>query len=247
MSRFFVSSDFKGKEVVIDGAEAHHMVTVKRFKSGDKVSLFNGNGIECFGEIIDISVNEKSLGKTIRIDIERVAHTSNLEIETEITMAYSVPKGKRSELIIQKCSELGVRNLVPLIADRSIIRSNFSNKLEKWQKISIEASKQCGRNCTTNIFDVLKFDELETLIDKHDLSIIFSLDNENEGVKAILREYQDVDRILCIIGPEGGFTPMEIKKAVEFGCATAKLTPQVLRVETAVIAVASMLIYEYAL
>ena len=67
MSRFFVSSDFKGKEVFIDGVEAHHMVTVKRFKSGDRVSLFNGNGIECFGKIIDISVNEKSFEKTIRI------------------------------------------------------------------------------------------------------------------------------------------------------------------------------------
>ena len=179
--------------------------------------------------------------------IEKVEHT-NLEIGLEITMAFSVPKGKRSELVIQKCSELGVRNVVPLIAERSIIRTNFSNKFEKWQKITIEASKQCcGRNSITNILDVLKFDELQPLIDKHDLSIIFSLDNENEGIKAALREHKNANKVLCVIGPEGGFTPSEIIKAVEFGCTTAKLTPQVLRVETAVIAVASMLIYEYSL
>jgi len=246
MSRFFVSSDFKGKEVFIDGVEAHHMINVKRFKLGDRVSLFNGNGIECFGKIIDIFVNGKSSEKKVRIGIEKV-ECANIEIATEITMAFSVPKGKRSEIVVQKCSELGVKNLVPIIAERSIIRSNFDNKLEKWQKITIEASKQCGRNCTTNILDVLKFNALGSLIGKHDLSIMFSLDSKSRRLKDVIKEYQNVNSVLCIIGPEGGFTQSEIKKGEEFGCNFAKLTSQVLRIETAVIAVASMLIYEYAL
>lgn len=244
MHRFFVSSNFNDKVIWINGDEAHHMLTVRRVKIGDKVSLFNGMGEECVGEIVDILQEEKSYNKKAKINIKSVKNVDN-EIGIDITMAFSAPKGKRSEFIIQKCSELGVKRLVPLITERSVIRSNFGNKIEKWRKISVEASKQCGRNLITEISDVLPFESLDRLINPDEISIIFSSGNNISGLKKILKDSAAVTKILSIVGPEGGFSAAEIEKARKLGCNVARLTPQILRVETAVIAIAAMLIYEY--
>ncbi|MGR3219583.1 MAG: RsmE family RNA methyltransferase [Candidatus Anammoxibacter sp.] len=244
MSRFFVSSDFKTQNILIDGDEAHHMLTVKRFKVGDNVSLFNGMGEECVGEIIEVSQDEKSRNKSATINIE-TPESVNKEIGLDITIAFAVPKGKRSDLIVQKCSELGVKKLVPLVTERSVIRRNFGNKIEKWQKISLEASKQCGRNLVTEIADALPFDSLNTLINSHEISILFSNEDGFCGLKEILKCNAKIRNVLCVVGPEGGFSASEIVKAGEMGCEMSKLTPQILRVETAVITIAAMLVYEY--
>lgn len=246
MSRFFVSSGFNDKDIWIDGDEAHHMLTVKRLKVGDNISLFNGRGDECVGKIVDIFQEEKSHKKKAKINIKCVKSV-NKEIGIDITIAFSVPKGKRADLIIQKCSELGVKRLVPLITERSVIRSNFANKVEKWQKISIEASKQCGRNLITEICNVLPFESLDRLINSNEISIIFSDGNGFHGLKKILKNNGEIKGVLCVIGPEGGFSVAEIEKAKEMGFNVAKLTPQILRAETAVITVAAILVYEFTL
>ncbi|MGR3319198.1 MAG: RsmE family RNA methyltransferase [Candidatus Anammoxibacter sp.] len=244
MSRFFVSSDFKTQNILIDGDEAHHMLTVKRLKVGNSVSLFNGMGDECVGRIIEVFQDAKSHKKKAKINIGDAKNVNN-EIGLEITIAFSAPKGKRADLVIQKCSELGVKKLVPLITERSVIRRNFGSKVEKWRKISVEASKQCGRNLVTEISEVLPFESLNLLINAHETSIIFSNEDGFHGLKEILKCNAEIKNVLCLVGPEGGFSAPEIAKAKDMGCKMAKLTPQTLRVETAVIAIAAMLVYEY--
>lgn len=244
MHRYYIPCDLNNKIMLIDGDEAHHMLTVKRLKKGDIFLLFNGEGFECTAEIIDIIYDPKTQRKKARISINDVKEVSK-EIDVNITLAFSVPKGKRAEFIIQKCAELGVRKVVPIISTRSIIRSNFEKKIEKWGKISIEASKQCGRNLIMEICDVLPFGSLEKLINDNQISLIFSNENESQGLKRILEQNKKVSNILSIVGPEGGFSHTEISKAKEIGCKVAKLTPQILRVETAIIAITAMLIYEY--
>lgn len=230
----------------INGDEAHHMLTVKRLKAGDKISLFNGRGEECVGEIVDILQEERLHTKKAKINIKSVKSV-NKEIGIDITIAFSAPKGKRADLIIQKCSELGVKKLVPLITERSVIRTNFATKVEKWRKISIEASKQCGRNLITDISNVLPFESLGHLANSHEISIIFSNESGFHGLKEILKNNSKIKDVLCVIGPEGGVSAAEIEKAKEMGFNVAKLTPQILRVETSVITIAAILVYEYAL
>ena len=244
MSRFFVSSDFKTRNILIDGDEAHHMLTVKRLKVGDNVSLFNGRGMECVGKIIEVFQDEKTHKKKAKVNIENAKIVNN-EIGLEITIAFAVPKGKRADLVIQKCSELGVKTLVPLITERSVIRKNYGSKVEKWRKISVEASKQCGRNLVTGVSDALHFESLNLLIKSHETSILFSNEDGFYGLKEILKCNAGIKNVLCIVGPEGGFSVSEIEEAREMGCNMSKLTPQTLRVETAVIAIAAMLVYEY--
>lgn len=244
MDRFFVSSDFNEKEIWINGEEAHHMLNVKRHKAGDSVILFNGEGAECVGEIHEVCHERMPHNKKARISIKSTKNV-NKEIGFEITVAVSVPKGKRSDFIIQKCSELGVKEIIPIITERCVVKVDSGHKLEKWKRIAVEASKQCGRNMITEISDVMPFQSLIDMIRSFELSIIFSNNETAKGTKEIFKKASGIKNVLCIIGPEGGFSTAEIEQAQNAGCKIAILTPQVLRVETAVIAVVSMLIYEY--
>ncbi len=247
MRRFFVPDDFQETEVWAHGDEARHMVTVMRLKPGDSVALFNGKGSECVGEIVESVQNRKSAGKSVKIRISDVAAV-NREIGLDIFVAVSAPKGKRAEVIIQKCSELGVKSVIPLNTERCVAKADSGSKLDKWRRIATEASKQCGRNKVTEITDVYSIEALGTLISACDLSIIFCAGSNNvEGIKNILVENPGIKSVLCMIGPEGGFAESEIEEAMQSGCRAAKLTPQILRVETAVIAAVSMIIYQYAI
>lgn len=246
MDRFFIPIKFDSDVIQVSNDEAHHMLSVKRHKEGDKVILFNGAGDECIGEIINTFIDQASHKKIADISILSVGKVDK-EVGVGITVAFSVPKGKRADLIVQKCSELGVLNLVPLSTERGIVKSGSGNKLEKWRRIAIEASKQCGRNIVTEVTDFISFDSIEKLISTHKLSLIFDKQEHYPGIKNVLKNNISANTILCIIGPEGGFSEKEMEKAQNYGCLATKLTPQILRVETATIAAVAMVVYEFSL
>lgn len=237
---------FDNKEIFIGDDEAHHMLDVKRHKVSDEVLLFNGDGDECVCKIIDIEHDQTSHKRIAKVAVRSVKRV-NKEIGLNITVAFSVPKGKRSDLIIQKCSELGVKRLVPLNSERSVVKNNSNHKLEKWQRIAVETSKQCGRNIVTEIAKEMLFKSVHSLVQSHQLSLIFDNSDSHKGIKEILQNSTDVDSVLAIIGPEGGFSNVEIENALNWGCKGTRLTPQILRVETAAIAAVSMLVYEFSL
>lgn len=247
MERYFVPFEPDVKEIWINGAEAHHMLDVKRLRINDKVLLFNGIGYECSGYIDAIYQERGSYQKRIKIHVEDIKIVDT-ELNVSITMAFSPPKGKRSDLIIQKSSELGVKKIIPLISERSIVRlpSTESQKIEKWRRISIEASKQCGRNLITEICKAMTFDSLIQSVGAYNLAIIFSPEARIPGIKEILKDYREISNILYIIGPEGGFSDREIKEAEKAGCRIARLASPILRTETAAIAIAAILMYEYS-
>ncbi len=247
MDRFFVPLKFNDNELWVDNDEAYHMLVVKRHKVGDKVQLFNGTGDECVAEIVEIFEGTSSRKKKAKVIITSLS-VVNKEAELDITIAFSVPKGKYSDLIVQKCSELGVTRLVPLRAERSVVKSKSGSKEEKWRRIAVEASKQCGRNVVTDISDTVPFQTgVSKLVQSHNLSLILDNKESHSGIKNILKDNPCVKSVLCMIGPEGGFTSKEVAIAESHGCVAAKLTPQVLRVETAAISIAAMLIYEFSL
>lgn len=239
--RFYVPVDLHSKEVIISGNETHHMIHVMRLGVSDRVCLFNGMGDECTGRIAEI------INGDIKVEIESV-ESINREMPVCITIAFSIPKGKRSDFLVQKCAELGVKRLIPLQSERSVVKlyDKGEAKITKWRKVVIEASKQCGRNTVTDITDTLSFDKLLETTNAYSLALVASPSPGAPFLKEVLKEPPEVQDILCLIGPEGGFSDAEIEKAKIAGCTPVGLGVQTLRVETAAIAISAMLMYEYA-
>lgn len=239
--RFYIPSTPAGHEIWIDGKEAHHILHVKRAKPGNTITLFDGIGNEYLSKITEIS------GDKLKVIIEQ-SQATDREPTVEITIAFSVPKGKRTTFLIQKCAELGVKALIPIHCKRSVvdIRHKSVEKAEKWDKVVIEASKQCKRNFLTRIDEVISFDDLMKTICNYDLSLIACTDTHSKLLKSVLSEHSSARKVICLIGPEGGFTGSEIEMAEKAGCIPISIGQSILRIETAVIAISSMLLYAYS-
>ena len=241
MNRFYVPFRAGLKNLWIDSSESHHIIHVKRLKIGDSIIVFNGTGDEFEAEIEDIEDNRVN----VRINQQKTISKENI---VEIDIAFAIPKGKRSHLLIQKCTELGVHKLIPINYARSVVKlkDDCSVKIEKWQKIAIEASKQCGRNTITEIGNVVDFDNILNTSDSYDLPLFACSQSDSDNLKNTLQEHPKPNNILSFIGPEGGFTTNEIEMAKRAGCKFVSLGSQILRVETAAIAVSAILSYHYS-
>ncbi|MGQ3685769.1 MAG: RsmE family RNA methyltransferase [Candidatus Loosdrechtia sp.] len=222
----------------IEGREAHHILHVKRAKTGSKITLFDGKGTEYLAHITEI------LDGKLKVSVERFQAVDR-ESHVGITIAFSVPKGKCVHILIQKCAELGVSTLIPVHCKRSVVdvRNTPDVKIDKWKRIVIEASKQCKRNILTKIENVTTFDDLIKTVCGYDLSLIAYTGPDTRSLKNVLSEYPSVRKVFCLIGPEGGFTRDEVEKARNAGIIPVSVGPSVLRIETAAIAVSSMLLY----
>ncbi len=241
VSRFCVPFHAGMKDIWINGAETHHMLRVKRAKIGDLIILFNGRGDECSAEIIEVK------GSKVKVKIGQIKAVSK-ESNVGIDIAFAIPKGRRSHFLIQKCAELGVQKLFPLHYERSVVKlkADCSGKIKKWQKIAVEASKQCGRNTITEINDVMDFGSILKCVGNYDISLFACNQSVSNNLKNILKEHQRVNNIISFIGPEGGFTSKEMEMAKEAGCEFVSLGQSTLRVETSAIAISAILSYHYS-
>jgi len=241
MNRFYVPFHAGLKNLWIDSSESHHITHVKRLKIGDNIIVFNGMGDEFEAEIVEVKDNR------VKVEINQ-QKTISKENTIEIDIAFAIPKGKRSHLLIQKCTELGVHKLIPTNYERSVVKlkDDCSVKIEKWQKIAIEASKQCGRNTITEIGEVVNFDNILKAIESYDLPLFTCNQSDSNNLKISLQEHPKVNSIISFIGPEGGFATNEIEMAKKAGCKFVSLGRRILRVETAAIAVSAILSYHYS-
>lgn len=239
--RFYLPHTPATHEIWLNGDEAHHILHVKRAKPGTKITLFDGKGFEYRAHVTEIFSDK------LKVFIEE-SKSVDREPGIDITIAFSIPKGKLVTFLIQKCAELGVKTLIPLHCKRSVvdIQNKSGEKSERWNKITIEASKQCKRNCITKIEDVMTFDSLIKTAHIYDLSLIACTKPHTKTLKSLLNEHPSGKKIICLIGPEGGFTPNEIEIAEKAGCIPVSIGHSTLRIETAAIAVSSMLLYAYS-
>ncbi|MEW6602661.1 MAG: RsmE family RNA methyltransferase, partial [Nitrospirota bacterium] len=197
----------------------------------------------------------------------------SVESPISITLVQGIAKGEKMDLIIQKATELGVRNIVPLITVHAEVR--HTEKLARWRKIAISASQQSGRDKVPEITEPVKFAEfmdqgacflteeninsvipvkkgiqktkdLDSCILRNDNmgKIIFSEEYKTRNLKQVLKDFQNTKEITIVIGPEGGFSKEEVDKAVEKGFMETSLGPRILRTETAPIAAISVIQYE---
>ncbi len=244
MSRFFVPpQQVKPEEniILIIDEEAHHVIDVMRMEEKDKVVIFDGTGKEYYATIVLIDKKNK----IVKVDIDETIMTEKL-LSLQVTLAQSIPKKGKMEYIIQKTTELGINKIIPVVTDRTIVRptgASSARKKERWQKIALSAAKQCGRASVPEILDITPFKETVRSFGDYDKVIFAALTDNTKKLKEVVEEIQE-GNILVVIGPEGGFTNDEIKKAsLQKNCSVVSLGGLVLKSDTAGIFVQSVLMY----
>jgi len=159
MPRFFVPQE---QLPIISGQDAHQIKDVLRMKVGDELELLNGMGQSYQAKIAEI--------KKDKIIYTIIGHqTLDIGSRTDITLAQCLPKHKKMDLIIQKCTELGVAKIIPTLSERSVAKAE---KLERWQKIAKESSEQSGRAIIPEISQLTKFTEVLNYKGQYNLALI---------------------------------------------------------------------------
>lgn len=240
MPKFFIkSSDIFDQEISIIGEDVNHIKNVLRLKTGDNLLVSDGSGMDY---VVKLERFEPDRIKTTIIQ----ANINKSESPVNVTLFQGIPKSDKMDLIIQKCVELGVNKIVPVITERTIVKienqKDAIKKTDRWQKIILEAAKQCNRGIVPQIVLPVNFDTALKLAAEAELGIIPYEKEAANGLRRYLK--QGIKNVSVIIGPEGGFTENEIKKAESMGIKPVTLGPRILRTETAGITMMSILMYE---
>jgi 16S rRNA (uracil1498-N3)-methyltransferase len=216
----------------------HHLIKVARVKTGEKITC-HFEQKNYFGEVLKINL-ENAQVKVLKIE-------ENSEIlPCRVTLAQGLTKADKLEDIIQKCTEAGISEIIPVEMTRSVVKAaDAGKKLERWQKIAKAASEQCGRSTMVKITAPLKLTDLE--LSPYDLVIVCNENEDNQTIKSVLKRFLPnlkAKSLLYIVGPEGGIDPKEADFLTQKGAISVTLGPRVYRTETAPIIFMAMLNYE---
>jgi 16S rRNA (uracil1498-N3)-methyltransferase len=239
MARFYLSPDAWGAQALLTGDEAKHAAQVLRLRRGDRITVFDGRGRSAAAEILDVSKSE--------LRLELGAAVSSPGLVPEICLAQAVPKGKTMDLIVQKAVELGVHTIQPLITRHTVVQvdgDDAPRKSAKWQRVALEACKQCGQDLLPEVLPVRDFASW-TEDSTGDLKIIASLLPGVRSLREVLRGAASPRQVTLLVGPEGDFSAAEGAAAMEAGFLPASLGAIVLRAETAVFFGISAIRYEF--
>lgn len=245
MPKFFVKNNqIEDKTINIIGTDVNHIVNVLRLKIDDKIQVCNeDNGINYESKIIEINK------ETIKCEIlEKI--NSNAEANVHINIMQGLPKAEKMELIIQKCTELGVKEITPVEMERCIVKldgKSANKKQERWQKIAEVAAKQSGRDKIPQINNVTNIKNICKMLEDYDIVLVPYENEKNTTLKEVLAKLPKEDlKIAIVIGPEGGFEEKEIKMLEQNGYKIVTLGNRILRTETVAIAMTSVILYELA-
>jgi len=239
---FFVKPSQVSEEfITVTGSDVQHISKVLRLTKGAVLHIADGTGLEYKGTIVDKGQDYVRLAI-----IERYNNTS--ESSVEITLLQGIPKGDKMELIIQKCTELGVKRFVPVACERSVVKLSPEKarlKQARWQKIAEEAAKQSRRGLLPEVLEVQILEEALKNIQEDEALLIPWEEEKANSLKASLQLMRGKQqRISILIGPEGGLTSEEVALAQRSGGSVVTLGPRILRTETAGLAVVAMVLYE---
>lgn len=235
MPKFFCEN-IENNFVVIKGEDATHITKSLRMKLSEVVTVCDLRGNDYLCEISEFLPNGVKL-------LVKEAKSSSGEPNIKVTLYQALPKADKMEYIIQKSVELGVYRIVPVITSRCVSRpdkASLEKKLARWNKISEEAAKQCGRGILPQVSAVLELHEAINEMKSCDTSVMFY--EENGGLASdTLKEIGKTVGVL--IGPEGGFEPFEAKLAQDAGITIAGMGPRILRAETAPLCALSVIMF----
>ncbi len=243
MQKFFVDTkQIKNDRIEIIGEDINHIVNVLRLQKEDEILICNKEENKSYQTKI-VEINPE---KVICQIIKPIQETTESNIQ--ITIFQGLPKSDKMEYIIQKATELGASEIIPVSMTRSIVKINEKDeikKIQRWQKIAEVAAKQSKRDKIPEVGKVQKIENIE--VEKYDLFLIAYEEEKENTLKSILKKVEKKENlhIGVAIGPEGGLEPKEVEKLKEKGGISITLGNRILRTETASICIVSNIFYEF--
>lgn len=241
MYRFFCKSEnISDEQIIIDGGDVNHIRNVLRMKPGERLTVSGGDNADYLCAIREFD------GERAVLDIIEKCETDR-ELGAKICLFQGLPKGDKMELIVRKCVELGVFEIVPVEMKRSIVRldgKKSAAKAVRWQAISESAAKQSGRTVIPKVHEPMTYKQALDYASEMDIKLIpYELAQGMEATKAAVEAIHNGMSVAVFIGPEGGLEADEVEAAKERGILPISLGRRILRTETAGFTVMSILMY----
>ena len=226
----------------ISGGDVNHIKNVLRLEVGDWIVACDGNGTDYVSRIQSICSDE------VVASIEKVQPTGT-ELPVRITLFQGMPKKDKLELIIQKAVELGACEIVPVMTKRTVVKlseeKKINKRLERWQSIAYAAAKQCDRGIIPTVHKPVSYEEALAMADQLDYNVIpYELQTGMEEARKIVDQACKQRSLGIFIGPEGGFEPEEVERAMTRNIHPMTLGKRILRTETAGMALLSILMFQ---
>ena len=250
MPRFFVKNEqIKGTKIEILGEDVKHIKNVLRKQIRDNIEICDQDTEKSYICEIEKIGNESILTNIIE---ELQSYDDNIKVD----IYQGLPKADKMELIIQKSVELGVYDIIPIEMKRCVVKVNEKDKqkkLQRWQKISEVAAKQCGRNIIPKIKPILNLKNICNMLKEYDIVLLAYEKEEKITIKQELNNIKEnlnnnsKFKIAVIVGPEGGISTEEVELLQKNGAKSITLGKRILRTETASISIMSNIVYEFEL
>ncbi|MBN1781713.1 16S rRNA (uracil(1498)-N(3))-methyltransferase [bacterium] len=226
-----------GELLVLTDEEVHHLSRVKRHQKGDRIRAVDGLGTAYEAEVDRISKSRAEC---------RITETRRLlgEPAGELTLVQAMIKGDRFDWVIEKCVEIGVKRIIPLITENTIVKAG-SGKINRWRRVALGAMKQCGRSVLPEIAEPRTLKQTVTLGADCQVRLIAHGSEGSRTVRIPEEPAVRSPKAICIVGPEGGFTDDEIRMAADNGFTPVSLGPRRLRAETAGIVLTTMVLSQW--
>ena len=225
----------EGTDIILTGGAAAHLSKVLRVRVADSIIVFNGDGSDYRAQIISTAHNE------VAITIGR-SHEPRTESPITVILLQGICRNPRMDILIQKSTELGIREIRPIVCERSVVKigeARKEKKLQHWEAIAISACEQSGR---AQIPKIRSPDGLAAALEQLDTGTA-RLMLDPSGSDTLRTAVESRQAIALLIGPEGGLTDGEQAAATDAGFKQVRLGPRILRTETAPIAAISIIQY----
>ena len=243
MRRFFSEVTDGIDEITLSKDDMNHILKVLRLGCGEKIVVCDGMGKDYLCELVNTDGNVAA--KVLS------AGPCLAEPKVKVTLFQGLPKADKMDLIIQKCVEIGVSEIVPVVTERSVVKLNGKEaaKVSRWRKIAESAAKQAGRGIIPHVGDIVGFKQGVGKLKKHENGIVAYEGERELSIKAYLNKkaYNNIPplQLAIFIGPEGGFSDKEILDIKEAGITPVSLGKRILRTETAGMAALTAILYEF--
>lgn len=233
MQRYIVNN----RELILDKSDINHIINVMRMKVGNKFQIvYNEKLYTCTIKNIEKRNVEYEI-----IDTEELKDKKKYKV----ILACSIIKEQKMDYLIQKATELGVDEIIPLITERTIVKvdSKKDNKINRWTKIAKEATEQSHRIKMPTIHNIITLKELINV--RGNAKIVCNTNEMSKNIKKVLQDNKKSDTMIIVVGPEGGFSEKELTFLTENDFISVSLGNNVLRAETVPLYILSVINYEF--
>ena len=241
MHRFFIPAELFSTPLITLPADLSRQISrVLRLKIGSEILLLDDRGLE-YSAVLQVIDDQ---GCRVMVQSNRPAEG---EPKTQLTLILGLTQREKFEMILQKCTEIGVSTILPVITSRTLIQKTqeVADKQQRWTKILCEAAEQSHRGRIPCLSPIMKYaDAVSSFQNNSDVLQVVMWEDEHEtGIKPILRNFKG-HKVVLIVGPEGGLTSNEVDLAKTCGFLPVSLGKRILRMETAAMVASGIVFYE---